>query len=407
MDSLPEALRQVDWDGLDHAYGPASDAPEHLLALVGDDPRAQSDAVEYLDAAMLHQGSVYSATGPFVRCVAAALADPATDVTVEDILPWDAEPRPLRAALLECLAMFAEACQLEIGDEELLRDAHPAGRDETDLQRIRHAARARDWTLDPDPTTRTPLPAAQREALYDAEYRRAMRARDLLACRTAVADVYAAALPLTTAADSTVRTAAITAAVYCIGQGWEQGQELPGRDDAALVGLATDMAANSPDPTERATIARLLAMLGELPEQLLNDPHPGVRALAALAPGFAHEPRATSALVTALENPWEADHWFARHLPGQEGWLHSDLARALAERAVDIESVLPAVLGLATLSATLNYRDDLAPFVGLAFPAPLTEHTILTPPQRTLLTALLAHGHSPFDEALCDRVLGS
>lgn len=395
-----DALSQVDWDGLDHAYGRASDAPGQLLALVGDDPDAQSDAVGYLDAAMLHQGSVFSATGPFVRFVAAALADPATDTVVADVLPWDAGPRPLRAALLEYLALFVEACRPNVAEAQLLRDAHPAGRAESDLQHIRAAARACDWTLDPDPATRTPPPAALLRALHDAEYRTAMDARDLLAARTALPDVRAAALALLTAAEPAVRTAAATTAAYCLRH------EAPGHDRAALVQTVTETAAVSPDPAERAAVARLLVLLDELPDRFLDDPHPGVRACAALAPRLAHDPRATKALVTALEDPLEADRWFDRHLPGQEGRLHFDLALALADRARDLDQVLPAALGLAALSSTLAHRDVLTPFVTLAFPEPLTGHTVLTPAQRSFLAALLAHRNAPFDEALCRRLLG-
>jgi hypothetical protein len=63
------------------------------------------------------------------------------------------------------------------------------------------------------------------------------------------------------------------------------------------------------------------------------------------------------------------------------------------------------VLGLTTLSFTLDYDNDLAPFVDLAFPQPLTEHTVLTPTQRVLLTALLNQRHLRFDENLCRRLL--
>jgi hypothetical protein len=90
MDSLHRALLQVDWETLDHAHGPASDAPGQLLALVGDDPQSRSGAVGYLDAAMLHQGTVCSATGPFIAIVAGLLGDPRTAVSVADVLPWDA-----------------------------------------------------------------------------------------------------------------------------------------------------------------------------------------------------------------------------------------------------------------------------------------------------------------------------
>jgi diadenosine tetraphosphatase ApaH/serine/threonine PP2A family protein phosphatase len=67
------------------------------------------------------------------RDLAGLVADPRTAVPVADILPWDPEPRPLRVALLDYLAIFAQACRLKIADEDLVRDAYPAGRDEADL----------------------------------------------------------------------------------------------------------------------------------------------------------------------------------------------------------------------------------------------------------------------------------
>lgn len=148
-------------------------------------------------------------------------------------------------------------------------------------------------------------------------------------------------------------------------------------------------------------------MLGHRPEALLSDEHPGVRACAALAPEFSGDERATRELVSALEAPKDADRWFTRHLPGQEGWLHCDLAEALAARASDLEAVLPAALGLATASNPFTYDRDLAPFVRLAFPQVPTERTVLTAAQRAFLSALLANGHRPFDEALCRSLLGT
>ena len=126
MDSLSLALLQVDCDSLDHAYGPAGDAPGQLLALVGDDLEARSRAVGYLDAAMLHQGSVYSATAPFVKIVAGLVTDPRTAAAVAGILPWDPEPRPLRVALLDYLALLAQGCRLSVPDEDLLRAVRTA-----------------------------------------------------------------------------------------------------------------------------------------------------------------------------------------------------------------------------------------------------------------------------------------
>ena len=105
--------------------------------------------------------------------------------------------------------------------------------------------------------------------------------------------------------------------------------------------------------------------------------------------------------------PQNADRWFTGHLPGQDGWLHCDLAEALAARASDLEAVLPAALGLAAASNPFIYDRDLAPFVRLAFPQAPTERTELTTAQRTFLSALVANGHQPFGEALCLLLLST
>jgi hypothetical protein len=303
-------LLQVDWDSLDHAYGRAGDAPTQLLALVGDDPEARSGAVGYLDAAMLHQGSVCSAAAPFIRIVAGLVADPRTAVPVADIFPWDPEPRPLRVALLDYLAIFAQACRLEIADGDLVRDAYPAGRDETDLQRIYLARRACDWRLDPDPATRTPPPPAVTEAVHDKEFRRAMGARDLLACRKVVPGVFEAVLPLVCDSDSAVRTSAMTAAAYCLDHA------VLGERKAALAGLMADAAAVSPEPRERAAIARLLGMLGYRPEALppanwyLRSKHPRTRT--AGSPAGCPARRAASTVTSPRHS-----------LPGPATWRQS------------------------------------------------------------------------------------
>ncbi|HET9971726.1 MAG TPA: hypothetical protein VFQ68_26060 [Streptosporangiaceae bacterium] len=351
MDPLSLALLQVDWSSLDHAYGPAADAPGQLLALAGDDPEGRSGAVGYLDAAMLHQGSVFSATAPFIKIAAMLLAGPGTAVPVADIFPWDPGLRPLRVALLDCLAVFAEACQLKIPGEDLIRDAYPAGPDEADLQRIYRARR--DWR--PDRAARTPPPPAVMEAVNDAEYRRAMYARSLIACREVVPDVFEAVLPLITG---------------------------PGRGPAARHGRP---------PPGRPAARRAPRRAG----------------LRRARPGVSGDQRATRELAAALEVPQDADRWFTGHLPGQENSLHCDLAEALAARASDLEAVLPAALGLVTASNQFTYDRDLAPFIRLAFPQAPDEQTELTTAQRTFLTALVANGHQPFDQALCLLLLGT
>jgi len=228
-----------------------------------------------------------------------------------------------------------------------------------------------------------------------------MYARFLIACREVVPDVFEAVLPLITGPGSAVRAPAMTTAAYCLDH-----PALAGRKDA-LAELLADTAAVSPEPRERAVVARLLGMLGRRPEDLLHDEHPGVRACAALAREFSGDQRATRELVAALEVPQDADRWFTGHLPGQESSLHCDLAEALAARASDLEAVLPAALGLATASNQFTYDRDLAPFVRLAFPQAPTERTELATAQKTFLSALVANGHHPFDQALCLLLLGT
>ena len=62
----------VDWSGLDGAYGPATEVPEALEGLT--DPELADDAVNDLYSTVLHQGSLYPASGPAVLEVARLLA---------------------------------------------------------------------------------------------------------------------------------------------------------------------------------------------------------------------------------------------------------------------------------------------------------------------------------------------
>jgi hypothetical protein len=114
-------IEDTDWDRLEHAYGPASDAPGELARLLGEDAESCGAALAYLDAAILHQGSIYSATAPAAVFVAGILDHPRTLVRCESALPWDERERPLRAALLEWLGRVAESAgyqELEPEDDE-------------------------------------------------------------------------------------------------------------------------------------------------------------------------------------------------------------------------------------------------------------------------------------------------
>jgi hypothetical protein len=97
----------------------ASDAPGHLARLLSEDAELCGQALGYLDAAVLHQGTIYSVTAPAALFVAGVLDDPRTLVPCESALPWDERERPLRAALLEWLGSVAEsAAYHELGPDD-------------------------------------------------------------------------------------------------------------------------------------------------------------------------------------------------------------------------------------------------------------------------------------------------
>ncbi len=396
MGALESVVQDTDWGGLRHAYGPASDAPAHLLALVSGDSEKCSRAVAYFHTAMLHQGSVYPAALPFIKILVGLLDDPRSDIVIAEVGPWDRKPQPLRAALIYYLVPFIEACQLDIPDAALLHDAYPienADRHSTVcVSGVDEPATARS-----DAIWISPYVDAVEFTNYHS-HSQTMHARAVINWRSLVVDIYRAVFPLTGDSSPAVRANAIIAALECVKH--------PALVDekALLIDVMHRIARISPDATERGTIAWLLGKLDRCPDALLEDPHPNVRACAALALNFAHDPCALRELLAALDDPDAVDQWFSEPLPGQQGWLRFDLIAAAAQRAADLDSVLPVALRLVN-SPRVSYEGDLVPFVRLAFPRPPAEADILSTAQRTLLSSLLAHGLAPFDEGVCHKLL--
>ncbi len=388
MDLAKKIIAETDWSELEHAYADASDAPFQLMALIDGDLEARSAAVGFLDAAILHQGSVYTATGPAARVVAAMLDDPRTLEIVEDVLPWDPEPRPLRVALIGFLAQVAEACQFDRTDAELLAEAHPADRDEEELQRMKAEAKTALASLGPDPSTamlvdKVPVPEALSRASRDRQFQHAMQARDLLACRAVAPEIFQRLPPFLDDFDEAVRTYALEAAVRLSGHA-ELAHERPW----IISRLEASVAASS-DPRQRAVAARLIGMSGGASHVLLDDEHPGVRACAALAPALADDPRATAEIFSALQDPATADRWFTPHLPGQDGWLRFDLLQAALARVADFETLLPAALAIAKVGDPLTVDFDLGPLLSAAFPTPYEDGRPLSHAQAAFLNALI------------------
>jgi hypothetical protein len=112
-------LEDTDWADLGHAYGSAEDTPYLLAQLLDEDPDVQAHALQQLEMSLLHQGSLYSATPPAALYIATILTDPRTMAPHESVYPWDDRRRPLRAALVEWLALVAESTTEEDDDPDV------------------------------------------------------------------------------------------------------------------------------------------------------------------------------------------------------------------------------------------------------------------------------------------------
>ncbi len=97
-----DGLDDIEWDSLIHAYGPATDIPDDLRALLSPDEKTAKDALWRLFGNIHHQGTVYMATPPaipFLTEIALALP-PERAAGVVDLLS----------------AMLEYAADLMIGD---------------------------------------------------------------------------------------------------------------------------------------------------------------------------------------------------------------------------------------------------------------------------------------------------
>lgn len=70
-----EELDQVDWNALEHAYGPASDVPEIIRALAGRSKEVRDKALRELYGNIWHQGTVYDATAHAVPFLVGLVAN--------------------------------------------------------------------------------------------------------------------------------------------------------------------------------------------------------------------------------------------------------------------------------------------------------------------------------------------
>jgi hypothetical protein len=72
---LLEGMDGIPWAELEHAYGPATNVPAMLQAVVGHDEGARAQAIADLFHSICHQGTVYGATSAAVPFIARTARD--------------------------------------------------------------------------------------------------------------------------------------------------------------------------------------------------------------------------------------------------------------------------------------------------------------------------------------------
>lgn len=384
-------MADIDWSGLFHAYGRASDTPGHLLALAGDDEEARGAAVDHLWAAVIHQGTAWSATPPAALVVAGLLSDPRTH---DASLPSGSEPRPLRVDLLGFLGAVAEAARPDIPEDEVRAAAFPAGRGEEEVAAALRTMLADDdaWGEDvgeyPDHEDEEDEEGEEEEGeeeVWDEELTSALLARVVLDIRAVAPALYEPVLSCLDDADLRVRTAAVgTLAALAL---------IPGVVDrpAEVVGRLEEAARLAAGHDERAVLVLALGELGAAPREFLADPHPAVRACAALAPALDGDAAAAREVLSALADPAAADSWLSVRPRQLSGHLRFALVATAIRRAGSFEELLPAALGVAAMTTQWTVDSDWGPLLAAAFPEPLTASGSLTGAQRSYLEALVAN----------------
>ena len=125
------------------------------------------------------------------------------------------------------------------------------------------------------------------------------------------------------------------------------------------------------------------------PGRHLQDPHPGVRACAALAPALAGDPAATAELLAALDDPAATDSWFTNRPPQLPTPIRFFLLTAAIDRLSVPDPLLPAAVRLAGLVTGRTCDQDWGRLLRTFFSG--YAGGPLTVVQRTYLSALTAN----------------
>lgn len=369
-----EFLNVVRWALLSHAYGPASDAPVALRALLEGNDREKADAVDYLQGAVAHQGTLYLATAPVAVAVASILLDPRLAKPVDHWTDLVGGRLTLRSHLLSFLATVAEGCRFEKPRLELEATAHPPGRDDEVTALALSFASAKSAP----------------ETWSDEVLANAYMARSILACRDACPRVVDPVFRCLDDPNWEVRVYAADCCAKLVGHPdlLERRPELASR---------LEQMATRGERVERAALVLSLGHIGVPPLWFLNDPDQAVRVSAAVAPSLLGDSAARKEILSALADPAGADGWLPP-LPQLKGRLRFSLVREAVKRVGSFEELLPAAIAVAGMTSRQTVDGDWGPLLAAAFPTPLRRPPGLTAAQRSFLAALLENSKVWEDE---------
>lgn len=259
-------MDDVDWSGLFHALGPASDTPRHLKALLGEDARAFVDGYSHLwSVTMRPDGRAWPATAPTALLVVELLDDPMLG-------PDDPSMRDAMLAYLYRVGVVAD-----LGGE---------------AAEIRNRAEARGLELRGWTAEYLSADAERRAGMWEDGTGLGELVLDqaAVACFAVVPGVLERVTPRLDSARARHRVCA-AAAVGTLAQHPSALAQRP-----ALVQRLAEMAAVADSSYDLATILMAIGQLGGDTRPWLSNPHAGVRGCAALAPELAGDEAATRVL---------------------------------------------------------------------------------------------------------------
>ncbi|KAB8145826.1 hypothetical protein F8S13_01740 [Chloroflexia bacterium SDU3-3] len=376
------ALEHTDWGRLYHAYGRATDTPEHLRALLGQQEAARRHAIAHLWSAIIHQGTPWTATAPTALVIAGLLRDGAID-----------RGDPIWADLLAFLAAIAELAQQADSHREELEGT---------------AALDIEMLIDDE----------DEAAIFeDEEAAEALYARALLGCIQAAPVLMPVLLSGLEHPSPRARANAAMGAVDLARTEalHGQAQELERR----LLALARA----APTSDERSAHVLALGSLGHTPLAFLDDASPAVRLCAALAPSLAGHPRATGELLGALErHAAEIDGWFTERPPQLPAHPRFAVVARLVEQVRDFAQLAEAAIAAVEVGTLHSADFDWGPLLRAAFSA--GDGQIASEAQRRYLAALVRRAELwnptfgnaslqfrraglPYDREACARLVGA